>query len=65
MDEACRLLTCEDKARLKEREGERVHFSIIEDGPDRFVLLDDRSEDPAPVFETAERAVDYLEYLIR
>jgi len=65
MDETCGRLTCEDRVRLKEREAERVHYSIIEDGPERFVLVDDRSEDPAPVFLSVEAAADHLEYLLK
>lgn len=35
-------------------------FEILEDGPGRFVLVDNESDDPAPVYltkEDAERAM--------
>lgn len=33
-------------------------FRILNDGPYREVLIDDRADDPAPVFETRKDAVD-------
>lgn len=31
-------------------------FRVLNDGPGREVLMDDRSDDPAPVFATAKEA---------
>lgn len=31
-------------------------FRILRDGPGRYVLVDDRTNDPAPVFPTCEEA---------
>lgn len=42
---------------------ERAHFSITEDGPDRFVLADDRTDDPAPVFSTRAAAEQHINLL--
>jgi hypothetical protein len=32
-------------------------FKIVEDGPSRFVLVDNESDDPAPVYATMEEAM--------
>lgn len=33
-------------------------FRVLNDGPGREVLIDDRTDDPAPVFPTMEAAAD-------
>lgn len=35
---------------------ELAHQEILNDGPNRWVLTDDRSDDPCPVYETREQA---------
>ena len=50
---------------IPELAGEREHYSILEDGPNRYVLVDDRTDDPAPVYSTAEAAADALDALVR
>lgn len=40
---------------------ERGYFHVMPDGPGRFVLVDDRDDQPAPVFETNEKAEAALE----
>lgn len=42
---------------------ELKHYSILADGPRRFVVVDDRTDDPAPVYRSrkeAERALDRI-----
>lgn len=39
-------------------------FTILNDGPSRFVLCDIQSEEPAPVYETAEEAQAALSKLL-
>jgi len=35
---------------MQEIAQELMHLSIVPDGPNRLVLLDDRSEEPAPIY---------------
>ncbi|MEI9995155.1 MAG: hypothetical protein WDM91_11210 [Rhizomicrobium sp.] len=39
----------------------REHFSILQDGPARYVLADNRSDDPCPVYVTLCGAMAALE----
>ena len=60
-DDKCRRATPRDLA----ADALRVHFSILEDGPDRFVLVDQRTDEDAPVYPTigaAEAALDQRLY---
>ena len=47
-----------------EIEGEREHYSILNDGENRFVLCDDRSDDPAPVYPSLEAAEAALNRIV-
>lgn len=42
--------------RQRKRE-ERKHFKVLNDGEDRYVLCDDRTDDPAPVYQTEKDAM--------
>lgn len=39
---------------------ERKHFKVLNDGEARYVLCDDRTDDPAPVYPTEKDAVAEL-----
>jgi hypothetical protein len=43
---------------------ERKHYSILNDGPGRYVLCDDRSDEPAPVYETEAEAYAALNRIL-
>ncbi len=52
------------KALNTSRDTIRAHYRILEDGPGRFVLVDERSDDPAPVYVTIDAATAAMEALV-
>ena len=50
---------------IPEIPGEREHFNVLMDGPNQFVVWDDRTDDPAPVFPTLEAAHGFVDSCCR
>lgn len=49
---------------MDDDEDERQYFHVLSDGPDRYVLIDDRSDDPAPVYESEVEAYAALNRIL-